>query len=138
MAGLVVDGQHIEAAWTFANVAFGEKAFRGANDHMLLVWCDAEFRKRGHLVAYRARSDFDKRKCFTVIADEVEFAFAAARRIVFRNEHIAVTAQIPVSVSLSANSSASCLLLLVIGRNNRCVITQTAPRGPGNRLIDQM
>lgn len=44
LAGMIVNGNDIEAERAFAHVALGEEALRGANHDALLLACNAEFR----------------------------------------------------------------------------------------------
>jgi len=58
VAGVVVDGEDVEAAGTIRNVAVGEEALCGAGDDALLVGGDAEFGESGEIVAQSASADF--------------------------------------------------------------------------------
>ena len=89
---MVINGNNIKAQRTFRHVAFGEEALRGANHDALFLAGYAEFRQRGGVFFHRARAHFHKRQSLPIVADKVQFAFDAARHVVFRYEHITVTA----------------------------------------------
>src|SRR4029077_19252171 len=86
VAGEVVDGEDVEAAGAIGDVAFGEKMLGGANYDALLVGGDAELGEGGEFFAERAGADFDEGESLTVVADEVDFAFGGAGRVIARNE----------------------------------------------------
>jgi hypothetical protein len=51
VAGVVVDGEDVEAAGAVGDVAFGEKTLRGAGDDVLLIGGDAGFGEYGEIAA---------------------------------------------------------------------------------------
>ena len=135
MTGVIVDGEDVEAAGAIGDVALGEESLCGAGDHTLLVSGDAEFGKRGEVVAQRARADFDKGQGFAVVPDEVELTFNAARRVVTGYEDVAVPAEIPVGVCFAANTGAA---RGVFALRERIIVifAKTLARGPVDELKD--
>jgi hypothetical protein len=50
-----------------------------------------------------------------VVADEVEFAFYAARGVIAGDEDVAVAAELPISVSFAADAGAAGGVFAVVG-----------------------
>ena len=135
VAGLIVDGEEIEAAGAVRNVALGEKTLRGAGDDALFIGGDAEFGQRGEFFAERARADFYEGQDFTVVADEIEFAFDAARRVIARDEDVAVAAEIPVGVGFAADAGTAGGVF-ALGEGIIVIFAQAFARGPVDELED--
>ncbi len=100
--GNIVDGEDVEARWTIADVVVGQEAMRGANQDALLAGRNAQLRKRSGIFAEGARPDFDEGQGLPIVSDEVEFALDALGHVIFRDENIAVAAEIPVTVGFTA------------------------------------
>src|SRR5712664_3715481 len=135
VAGVVVDGEDVEAAGTIRNVAVGEEALCGAGDDALFVGGDAEFGESGEIVAQSASADFDEGEGFAVVADEVEFAFYTARCVVAGNEDVAVAAEIPVGIGFATDAGAAGGEFALVG-GGVGVVAQTFAGGPMDELED--
>jgi len=133
VAGVVVDGEDVEAAGAIRNVAFGEEALGGAGHDALLVGGDAEFGECGEIFAQRARADFYEGEGFAVVADEVEFAFEAARRVVAGYENVAVAAEVPVGVGFAADAGAAGGVFTLVGV---VIVAEAFAGGPVDELED--
>jgi hypothetical protein len=99
--GDIVDAEDIEAGWTIADVAVGQKALRGADQDALLGRGNAQLRKGSGIFAEGARPDFDEREGLSVVTDEIKFSFDALGHVIFRDKNIAVAAEIPVAVGFT-------------------------------------
>jgi len=72
----------------------------------------AQFRQnRQHIVAHGARPHFHKCQRVAVVSHQIDFAFRSAGHVIARDEHVAMTPQVPVAVGFAANSSAARLQL---------------------------
>jgi len=135
VTGVIVDGEDVKAAQAIGDAALGEESLCGAGDHALLVSGDAEFGKRGEVVAQRARADFDEGQRFAVVADEVELTFDAARRVVAGYEDVTVPAQIPVGVRFAANAGAT-RGVFALGLRMIVIVAEAFACGPADQLED--
>jgi hypothetical protein len=125
-------------------VAFGKESLCGAHNKALFFLGHAEFRQSRCIFFYRARSHFNKRQGLAVVADQIQFAFDPARRVVLCHKHVAVAPQLPIGVSLSAHaraahfqlSSASSFVLPRIAGEG-LFFAQASPRRPAHRLKHQ-
>jgi hypothetical protein len=107
VAGLIIDGEDVEAAGVGVDVTFGDEALRRADYEALFVGGNAEFGKRGELFAERASADFDEGQRFAVVAHEIEFALYASWHVITRNEDVAVAAKVPVGVGFAPNAGTA-------------------------------
>ena len=141
VAWSVVDGEDVEAAGVAIDVTLGDEALGSADYDALFIGGDAEFGQGGEFFAQGAGADFHEGQGFTVIAYQVEFAFYAARRVIARNEDVAVAAKIPVGVGFSADAGAAGLMFalgcgIVVFGWIAPVVAEAFPRGPMDELED--
>ena len=135
----IVDGQDIKAARPPANVAFGQKVVRRANEQMLLSGSDAKLGQSSRtVVAHSPRSDFDEGQYRSVVAHEIDFAFCTAGRVIAGHENVAMAAEIPVSEGFAADAGLPSFVLF--GFRGRIgvfgVFAQTFAGRPAHRLED--
>src|SRR5713226_6218222 len=133
----VINRHDIKPAGTFADVTFGQKSLRCTNHHVLFISGNAQFRQRGQILPDGACSNFHKRQRLAIIADEIDFAFNAARGVIPGYEHVPLPPQVPVGIGFSANAGAPGFLLFrVVGKT--LLFTQAAPRRPVHRSKHQL
>jgi len=132
----VREREFVEAARALADVALGEEALRGADDHALFVGGDAELGERGELFACGARAYFDEGEGITVVADQIDFAFGAARHEVACDEDVAVAPEIPVGVGFAANTGSAGYVFFRFRRRS-VPLAQSFSRGPVNDMENQ-
>jgi len=135
VAGVIVDGEDVEAAGTIRNVAFGEETLCGAGYDALLVAGDAELRESGEIFAQRASADFYEGEGFAIVADQIDFPFGAAGHEVARDENIAVAAEVLVGVGFAADAGAAGGVFTLVG-GVRVIVTQAFAGGPADQLED--
>ena len=137
-AGMIVNGDDIEAAGAFGDVAFGKKVLGGANDDVLFIAGDAEFGEAGQaVVADGAGADFDEGESVSVVADEIEFAFDGARSVIAGDEDVAIAAEIPVGVGFAADAGTASSEFFFAGGIGD-VIAEAAAGGPADGLKHQV
>jgi hypothetical protein len=91
-------------------VALTQESERRAHTEALLVCCHARLgQRRQHLriLPHHPRSHFHERQGAAVISDQNDLALRSAWYVVSCDEHIAVAAQVPKGVRLSADSGAA-------------------------------
>jgi hypothetical protein len=85
---------------------------RRAHNNALLVGGHAQFRQiRQRVVAHGARPHFHQCQRVAVVSDQIDFAFCSAGPVIARDEHVAMTPQVPVAVGFAADTGAAPLQL---------------------------
>jgi hypothetical protein len=115
-AGIVLDGDDIKAQRTLLDVTFAEEIMRGANEHLVLLFGDAQFRQGGLIFRGAAGADLDDGEGIAIVPNEVEFTFGARRHVIARNENIAEAPQVPVSIRFPTHAHLQRLVLIWLRR----------------------